>query len=73
MAKTPKGHIRKRGNRYEVAVFLGRDPITKRNQYVYESAATYEEAERERDRLLERVAEGRDADTKATVGLLLDR
>lgn len=28
MAKTPKGHIRKRGERYEIAVPLGRDPIT---------------------------------------------
>lgn len=73
MAKTPQGHIRKRGNRYEVAVFQGRDPITKRNRYVYESAKTHEEAERQRDRLLERVAQGREADTKATVGLLLDQ
>lgn len=73
MTKTPRGHIRKRGNRYETAVCLGRDPITKRYRYVYEYASTYEEAERQRDKLLERVDEGREANTKATVGLLLDR
>ena len=31
----PKGHIRKRGNRYWIYVARGRDPITKRYRYAY--------------------------------------
>ena len=34
--RTPKGHIRRRGNRYEIAVPVGRDPITKRYRYAYD-------------------------------------
>ena len=73
MAKTPRGHIRKRGDRYEIAVPLGRDPITKRYRYAYEYAGNEHDAERKRDELLERVAEGREPDSKATVAALLHR
>lgn len=69
----PQGQIRKRGNRYEIAVARGRDPITKRYRYAYETAATRREAERRRDELLERLAEGREPMEKATVSTLLER
>src|ERR1700746_1662016 len=48
--RTPRGHIRRRGSRYEIAVPVGRDPITKRYRYAYDSAGTEEEAERRRTR-----------------------
>lgn len=73
MANTPRGHIRRHGNRYQVAVCLGRDPITKRYRYTYASAKTYEKAKEERDKLIKRVEEGREPDIKATVNVVLDR
>ncbi len=36
--RTPRGHIRQRGASYEIAVPLGRDPITKRYRYLYDRA-----------------------------------
>ena len=69
---SPKGHIRKRGSRYWIAVPRGKDPITKRYRYVFDSAATLEEAERKRDELIERLAEGREPAEKATVSMLLE-
>jgi hypothetical protein len=50
-----------------------RDPITKRYRYAFDSAATLEEAERKRDELIERLAEGREPAEKATVSMLLYR
>lgn len=73
MGRKRTGHVRRRGDVYEISVCASRDPITKRAQYVYEYAKTAEEAETKRQELLERVAQGREADTKATVGLLLDQ
>ena len=46
--RTPKGHIRRRGNRYEIAVPVGRDPITKRHRYLDDSVSTEQEAKRRR-------------------------
>jgi hypothetical protein len=43
----PKVHIRKRGDRYQVAVPVGRDPVTPRYRYVYESARNLERVIRE--------------------------
>ena len=57
--RTPKGHIRRRGSRYEIAVPVGRDPITKRYRYAYDSAGTEEEAERRRAALIEQITKGR--------------
>jgi hypothetical protein len=62
---SPRGHIRKRGSRYWIAVPRGTDPITKRYRYAFDSAATLEEAERKRDELVERLAEGREPAEKA--------
>jgi hypothetical protein len=69
---SPKGHIRKRGSRSWIAVPRGMGPITKRYRYACESAATLE-AERKRDKLIERLAEGREPAEKASVSMLLDR
>jgi integrase len=69
----PKGYIHQRGSRYWIAVPRGTDPVTKRYRYVYDSAATREEAERKRVELIERLAEGREPAEKATVSMLLDR
>jgi hypothetical protein len=70
---TPQGHIRKRGSSYEIVVPAGRDPVTGRYRYAYEKAASLEAAKKVRDEMLERIADGRDPATRATVGELLDR
>ncbi len=70
---SPAGHIRLRGNRYWIYVPRGRDPITKRYRYAYDSAATREEAERKKGELIERLSQGREPAEKATVSMLLDR
>ena len=51
--RTPKGHIRRHGNRYEIAVPVGRDPITKRYRYAYDYADTQEQAEHRRAALID--------------------
>ena len=71
--RTPRGHIRRRGNRYEIAVPVGRDPITKRYRYAYDSAGTEEEAERRRAALIEQITKGRVPQARATVSDLIDR
>jgi len=71
--RTPRGHIRRHGNRYEIAVPVGRDPITKRYRYVYDSASTEEEAERRRAVLTEQITKGRAPQARATVSDLIDR
>jgi integrase len=71
--RTPKGHIRRRGIRYEIAVPVGRDPITKRYRYAYDYAATEEQAERRRAALIEQITKGRAPQARATVGDLIDR
>ena len=71
--RTPRGHIRRRGSRYEIAVPVGRDPITKRYRYAYDSAGTEEEAERRRAALIEQITKGRVPQARATVSDLIDR
>jgi integrase len=69
--RKPRGHIRPHGAGYEVAVPIGRDPITKRYSYAYGSAPTFEEAEEVRDRMLAELEAGRELKER-TFGLLLD-
>jgi len=71
--RTPRGHIRRHGNRYEIAVPVGRDPITKRYRYAYDSASTEEEAERRLAALTEQITKGRAPQARATVSDLIDR
>jgi integrase len=65
--RKPIGHIRPHGAGYEVAVPVGRDPITKRYSYSYASAPTFEEAEAVRDKMLADLAKGRQPRDDATV------
>ena len=71
--RTPKGHIRQRGSRYEIAVPAGRDLITKRYRYAYDYADTEEQAERRRAALIEQITKGRAPQARATVSDLIDR
>jgi integrase len=69
-----RGHIRQRGNGgFQAVVYAGVDPVTKRQQYLYETAAAYKEAERALTRLLGQVDERRAPKTKATLGYVVDR
>ena len=71
--RTPKGHIRQRGGSYEISMPVGRDPVTQRYRYVYEHADSLEAAERKRDAMIERIAQGREPLNKATVDDLIER
>lgn len=62
----PRGHIRKHGAGFQVAVPIGRDPITKSYKYTYAQAADYDTAEAERDRLLEEISVGREPKNRKT-------
>jgi integrase len=70
--RKPSGHIRPHGAGYQVAVPVGRDPITKRYRYTYDQAATLEEAQTLRQRMIDQVTSGRKPRTQATFGQLLD-
>ena len=71
--RTPRGHIRRRGSRYEIAVPVGRDPITKRYRYAYDYADTEEQAECRRAALIDQITKGRAPQARATVSDLVDR
>ena len=71
--RTPRGHIRRHGSRYEIAVPVGRDPITKRYRYAYDYADTQEQAERRRAALIDQITNGRVPQARATVSDLIDR
>ena len=58
---------------FRVRVYAGVDPLTGRDHYLREIAATPREAEEVRTRLLNQVDERRQPRSKATVGMLLDR
>jgi hypothetical protein len=69
----PKGYIRQRSSQYWIAVPRGTAPVTRRYRYVYDAAATREEAERKTDELIKRLADSQEPAEKATVSMLLDR
>lgn len=67
------GHITKRGTSWRVVVDAGVDPSTgKRRQLTRTVQGSRREAEATRNRLLNEIAEGRAARTRATVGDLLE-
>lgn len=70
--RKPRGHVRPHGAGYEVAVPVGRDPITKRYTYECRQAATLEEAGKLREKMLADMAKGRQRRNEATFGQLLD-
>jgi hypothetical protein len=57
----------------DLSVPVGRNPVTQRYHYAYDHASSREEAERKRDAMIERIAEGREPLNKATVNELIDR
>src|SRR5260370_27659090 len=69
----PKGHIRKHGDGYQVAVPVGRDPVTARYRYAYESSRNLDEAKERREEMVGRIADGREPTVRATAGELLDK
>ncbi|WP_169786204.1 tyrosine-type recombinase/integrase [Streptomyces yerevanensis] len=68
-----RGSIRQRNGVYEVRVYAGLDPLTKKRIYLTETAHDLTAAEKARTRLLSRVDEQRHPKTKITVGRAIDQ
>ncbi|HEY0486981.1 MAG TPA: hypothetical protein VGD72_12090, partial [Mycobacteriales bacterium] len=58
---------------FRVRVYAGVDPLTGKDHYLQDTAASARDAEEVRTRLLHQVDERRQPRSKATVGMLLDR
>jgi integrase len=71
--KRERGSIRQRGDSYEVRVYAGTDPLTKKRIELTGTAPNPVEAEKLRTKLLSQVDENRHPKEKATVGQILDR
>ncbi|QHA05264.1 tyrosine-type recombinase/integrase [Streptomyces broussonetiae] len=68
-----RGSIRPNGAGFQVRVYAGRDPLTKKDVYLHEQADTEVEAEKARTKLLRQVDENRHPKTQVTMSFLLDR
>ncbi|MFI6562758.1 hypothetical protein [Streptomyces sp. NPDC050534] len=68
-----RGSIRPNGAGFQVRVYAGRDPLTKKDIYLHEQADTEAEAEKARTKLLHQVDENRHPKTQVTMSFLLDR
>ncbi|MGW9023089.1 tyrosine-type recombinase/integrase [Streptomyces sp. NPDC055722] len=68
-----RGSIRPNGAGFQVRVYAGRDPLTKKDIYLSGQAETEPEAEKARTRLLHQVDEKRHPKTQVTMSFLLDR
>ncbi|MBT1095092.1 tyrosine-type recombinase/integrase [Streptomyces sp. Tu102] len=68
-----RGRIRPNGAGFQVRVYAGRDPLTKKDIYLHEQAETEVEAEKVRTKLLDQVDENRHPKTQVTMSFLLDR
>ena len=69
-----RGFIRRRGDAWELRVFLGVDAVTGRKRYVNKTVRSgRREADRELNRLVAAAEAGRLANTHATVAELLER
>jgi integrase len=71
-SRRQRGHVRKRGNSYQVLVYAGIDPRTGRPHYLTESTKDEKLVDRIMRRLLTEVDEQRNVQTKATLGAALD-
>ena len=71
-ASRPRGHIRQRGNSYQVLVYAGIDPVTGKPHRLSASTTDEKEAERILRRLIHEVEEQTHARTKATFADALD-
>ena len=73
MNVTPSGHIEQLpSGSYRVAVYAGRDPITRRQVYLRRTAKDLVQAQITLGKLLEQAQAGREPESDATVGQLLD-
>jgi integrase len=71
-SRRQRGHVRKRGNSYQVLVYAGTDPRTGRPHYLTESTKDEKLVDRIMRRLLTEVDEQRNVQTKATLGAAVD-
>ena len=67
-----RGHIRRRGNSFQVLVYAGTDPLTGKPHYLTESTSSEAQAQRVLTRLLGEVDQQRNTRTRATFGTALD-
>jgi integrase len=73
MSVTPSGHIEELpSGSYRVAVYVGRDPITRKRVYLRETAKDSAQAQIVLGKLLQRAQAGKEPESGATVGQLLD-
>src|SRR6516225_8548617 len=73
MSVTPSGHIEELpSGSYRVAVYVGSDPITRKRQYLRETARDSVQAQIVLGKLLARAQAGKEPESGATVGQLLD-
>jgi integrase len=70
--KRVRGTIRKRGNSYQVVVYAGVDPLTGKENYLYESSLDRREAERICTQLVAKVEAQRSTATRETLSYALD-
>ncbi|GAA2498781.1 hypothetical protein [Streptomyces longisporus] len=68
-----RGSIRPNGAGFQVRVYAGRDPLTKKDIYLHEQAATEVKAEKVRTKLLHQIDENRHPKTQVTISFLLDQ
>lgn len=68
-----RGHVRKHGNRWEVRIYAGIDPVTGKERRVTRTTRTLKEAEKLRTRLLNELDDGGHTGPDATLRELLDQ
>ena len=67
-----RGHVRRRGNSFQVLVYAGVDPVTGKPNYLTESTQDESQVDSIMRRLVSEVDEQRNARTKATLGAAID-
>ncbi|MEU4674480.1 hypothetical protein AB0F91_42615 [Amycolatopsis sp. NPDC023774] len=67
-----RGHIRRRGNSFQISVYAGIDPLTGNRLYLTDSTTDEKEAERIRTRLVAEVDEDRHARSKGTLRVAME-
>ena len=67
-----RGHVRRRGNSFQVLVYAGIDPVTGKPNYLTESTRDETQVDSIMRRLVSEVDEQRNARTKATLGAAID-
>jgi integrase len=70
--RRPRGHVRRRGNSFQVLVYAGVDPVTGKANYLTGSTRDERQVDSIMRRLLGDVDEQRNARTKATFGAAVD-